>query len=158
MSLTINVATVYPKEILSPWNSVARMLVIICTRFSRWHHESAQIGRIASILLKQNLSCFLFARDCLRRRATSFVVKEGLLFYNDKESAWWSKTTLEYLMMWPRRISNTFLNDVIALNLVVVTLNETRRCPKYQSYWRGMVDNVKGFARRAKEQTSILHV
>ena len=81
MSLTINVATVYPKKILSLRNTVARML---CHSHMRWHDQTEYgvafcYNRIYPPLYNKN------ERDCLRRRAKSFVVKEGVLFYRDNE-------------------------------------------------------------------------
>ena len=91
LSLPINVATVYPKEILSPGNTVARKYcrahALSFAHVFRGDMDQTEYGvllafccnRIYPPLYNKN------ERDCLQRRAKSFVVKEGVLFYRDKE-------------------------------------------------------------------------
>ena len=77
-SLTINVATVNPKEILSRACSIS----FVC--FSS-HVDQSEYGVLLAFCCNRPILLFN-ERDCLRRRAKSFVVKEGVLFYRgDKE-------------------------------------------------------------------------
>ena len=57
-------------------------------------------------------------------------------------------------------MDKTFLKDVIALNLVVVTLDEIRRIPKSRRgfFWRGMVDDVKGFCETCGRANRYIYV
>ncbi|KAL5518218.1 hypothetical protein EMCRGX_G003909 [Ephydatia muelleri] len=77
-------------------------------------------------------------RDCLRKRAKSFVVKEGVLFYRDKEGG-------DFQVVTEKNKQNVL--EGCELGGGHFGRDKTLSKIAERFYWRGMVDDVKEFRK-----------
>eukprot|EP00731_Ephydatia_muelleri_P008396 Em0004g734a len=142
-------ATVFPKEILSlPGNSVAHAQCSIDSSwFSLLSMEQSEYDTLLAFCCdcKYPPECSKNEKDCIRRRAKNFIVKEGLLFYRDKHNKEYRVVTKKEKMK--------VLDGCHSAELGGGHFGRDKTLLKISErfYWIGMVNDVKEYCKTCEK-------